>query len=392
MLRALDPVQGHMESLSMHMHGVDPASPPPACYHCLWGHILPGAYLLFRSFLLILEAISLRQPKRFSPRTLGRLRAYSSLIAGPFLAMGEGITHKAWHAGNLQHFSIYLLIFMDGLVAWMCLVGGRAGGRKGERRLWPMSLLGVWEGGMLGCVGWEMVSHFHGGALITQMHAMMFPLLSLAATVLVVERVVMRGEREGLRLAGAVAMAWVGCWFSLIGPGFWWEGGREGWLGKAYDEVREGGEKGVMEGHEVLMWSATLLTFVFVVAFLGVGVVWLVMGGGREGGEEEEEEEEWEDGGRRGKRGAYTELEMSTTGDGGGFGGRGRGGGGGGGGGRGERGKRGKEERRERRRAVRAWSGTEESEEEGEGDGQREQGREGGKRIISDEEEGVVLA
>ena len=35
-----------------------------------------------------------------------------------------------------------------------------------------------------------MGSHFHGGAMITRMHALMFPLLSLVALLLLLDRVV----------------------------------------------------------------------------------------------------------------------------------------------------------------------------------------------------------
>ncbi|EWM26543.1 hypothetical protein Naga_100409g7 [Nannochloropsis gaditana] len=196
------------------VHTGDAMSPPPPCRHCFWGHVMPGSYLLFRAFLLLLEALSIQQPGRFRPRTQARLRAYSSLLAGPLLALGEGLTHKAWHGANVQHFSIYSLIFLDGLVSWYCLLSHPERGRKG--RGWPVALLGVWEGGVSACVGYQMVSHFHGGILITSMHALMSPLLTLVGTLLLVDRVLMGREggqrREGVKLAAAVGMAWVGCW------------------------------------------------------------------------------------------------------------------------------------------------------------------------------------
>lgn len=35
-------------------------------------------------------------------RTVMRLRVWSGLLAGPLLALGEGLTHKSWHGGNVQ--------------------------------------------------------------------------------------------------------------------------------------------------------------------------------------------------------------------------------------------------------------------------------------------------
>ena len=80
-----------------------------------------------------------------------------SLIAGPSLALGEGITHQAWHGANIQHFTIYSIITLDGLIAYHALV----------RRVLPMSLLGFWEAGTMACIGYQMSTHFHGGDMIT---------------------------------------------------------------------------------------------------------------------------------------------------------------------------------------------------------------------------------
>ena len=81
-----------------------------------------------------------------------------SLIAGPLLALGEGITHRAWHGANVQHFTVYSIITLDGLIAYHTLV----------RRVLPLSLMGIWEAGTMACVGYQMSSHFHGGAMITR--------------------------------------------------------------------------------------------------------------------------------------------------------------------------------------------------------------------------------
>lgn len=146
-----------------------------------------------------------------------------------------------------QHFTIYGLITIDGLIAL----------QAGIRQRWPRGLLGVWEAGSLALVGFQMQSHFHGacififlnrwsdwlvrsvwrsgvgkgththhtneagytnhpvhsppgGPMISRMHALMCPSLTLVGALLFTDRVfgpaLPSPTREGLRLGACVAM------------------------------------------------------------------------------------------------------------------------------------------------------------------------------------------
>jgi len=177
------------------------------CWHCLAGHLGPGAYMVAMGVLFTLEAAGAISRRRRLVATV----AIAALFV-PAAMAAEALASVTISMANIHHFLLYAIVGLDAVLIVMS--------RLLSKPVVPAGLTVGFQALQLPVMGFMFFAHNTGNSLFLAFHQVMFPGLALMGVAHYACESSPRRRRVVLEYVRGIGLTLLGSLFANIGYGF----------------------------------------------------------------------------------------------------------------------------------------------------------------------------